>query len=55
VTLQLAVYWRHKFDCYRNGVAALAMVHFSHKQLDRKKTNEKIEVCSRCCLARHLF
>lgn len=39
----LAIYWRQKMDCYRNGVSALAMVHFSHKQLDKVSTVDKIK------------
>lgn len=40
----LAIYWRQKMDCYRNGVSALSMVHFSHKQLDKVSTADKIKM-----------
>lgn len=40
----LAVYWRHRYDCYRNGVSSLAQCHFSHRQLDKKGTSAKLKM-----------
>jgi tRNA(His) 5'-end guanylyltransferase len=36
--------WRHKFDCYRNGISSLAYSLFSAKQLEKKNTSEKINM-----------
>lgn len=37
-------YWRCNFDCYRNGISALTQTIFSHKQLFRKNTTEKLNM-----------
>ena len=37
-------FWRYHFDCYRNGISALAQSFFSHKQLFHKNTTEKLNM-----------
>lgn len=33
-----AVYWRHRYDCRRNSIAAVARAHFSSKELHGKNS-----------------
>ena len=39
----LSLVWRQR-DCIKNSVSAVARAFFSHKQLDGKKTGEKVEM-----------
>lgn len=39
-----AVYWRYKYDTFRNGVSAVAQSAFSHKQLHKKSTGEMMRM-----------
>lgn len=36
--------WRSCYDCHRNAVSTYAQHYFSHKQLDNKTTDDKIEM-----------
>ncbi len=39
------LYWRQSYDCARNSIHGLAMVHFTHKQLqgkDRREMNQML-------------
>lgn len=40
----MSIFWRHSCDAYRNAVSNLAMCHFSHKQLFKKNTVEKLRM-----------
>jgi len=36
--------WRYKFDCYRNGLSALAHSVFGTRKLEHKNTQQKLEM-----------
>lgn len=36
--------WRYKFDCYRNGLSALAHSVFGPRKLEQKNTQQKLEM-----------
>ena len=38
------IIWRSKFDCRRNSVSALARAYYSTKQLNKKSTQNKIDM-----------
>jgi tRNA(His) 5'-end guanylyltransferase len=40
--VMLVIDWRRKYDCWRNGVSAIAQKYFSHSQLMHKSTIDKL-------------
>ena len=38
------MFWRHRYDAYRNAISNLAMVYFSTKQLHKVNTSDKIKM-----------
>lgn len=51
----LSVYWRFKYDCYRNGVMSLAQTQFSQKKLNGKKLSDVINMVNLDDVDRHLL
>jgi uncharacterized membrane protein len=38
------MFWRHRYDAYRNAISNLAMCHFSSKQTHGVNTKDKIKM-----------